>query len=104
IINIVLALGMFALIVLVCAGGRFSKVMEALIGVFFLTTVVAGSVYKLKLWFKYRHDPERREEETYSNQFYSAARGLVKGARPRRDRDDESNKRNDKGDPQARRD
>jgi len=41
-----------------------------IISLWFLILIVGGSIYKLTLWWRYRHDPAKRERVTFSTQFY----------------------------------
>lgn len=47
-----------------------SAVTTTAIDIFFLTLIVGGSAYKLALWFRHRHDPEKREAVAFSTQLY----------------------------------
>jgi len=65
-INLGLALLVFAAICLVSWSRMIGGVVETLISIGILTAVIGLSIYKLALWFRYRHDPERREQIVYS--------------------------------------
>ena len=37
-----------------------------------LSLIIGGSIYKLALWWRYRHDPEKRQSVIFSTQLYPA--------------------------------
>jgi hypothetical protein len=39
-----------------------------IISLWFLVLIVGGSIYKLTLWWRYRHDPAMREKVVFSTQ------------------------------------
>ena len=39
-----------------------------IISLWFLFLIVGGSIYKLALWWRYRHDPAMREKVVFSTQ------------------------------------
>ena len=47
-----------------------ATIAEDIIGLWFLVLVVGGSIYKLTLWWRYRHDPAKREQVVFSTGFY----------------------------------
>lgn len=67
-INLGLALLVFAAICLVSWNRMLGGIVETLITICILTAVIGLSVYKLTLWYRYRHDPEKREQVVYSGQ------------------------------------
>lgn len=65
-INLGLALLVFAAICLVSWNRMIGGIVETLITICILTAVIGLSIYKLALWFRYRHDPKKREQVVYS--------------------------------------
>ena len=41
-----------------------------IIRLWFFVLIVGGSIYKLKLWWRYRHDPAKREKVVFSTLIY----------------------------------
>jgi hypothetical protein len=41
-----------------------------IISLWFLILVVGGSIYKLTLWWRYRHDPAKREKVVFLTPLY----------------------------------
>ena len=41
-----------------------------IISLWFFVLIVGGSIYKLTLWWRYRHDPAKRERVVFSTPIY----------------------------------
>jgi uncharacterized membrane-anchored protein len=67
-INLGLALLVLAVIVLLAASQTFAAITDTIIGIVTLTLMIGLSIYKVALWFRYRNDPEKREQVVYSFQ------------------------------------
>jgi hypothetical protein len=69
-INLGLALLVLAIVVLLAANNTFAVITDTIIGVVSLALMIGLSIYKVALWFRYRHDPEKRERVVYSFQSF----------------------------------
>jgi hypothetical protein len=69
-INLGLALLVLIVIVLIAANGLFASIVDTIIAIVSLTLVIGLSIYKVALWFHYRHDPEKRERVIYTFQTF----------------------------------
>src|SRR5262244_173454 len=72
--KIILVLITWAAIVGVIYGSSHSvaakEIFTWLLRIGFLSLIVGGSIYKLSLWWRYRHDPEARESIVFSTQLF----------------------------------
>ena len=50
-----------------------ATIASDIIDLWFVVLVVGGSLYKLALWWRYRHDPARREQVVFSTQLFPAS-------------------------------
>ncbi|HEY9231484.1 MAG TPA: hypothetical protein VIS78_05040, partial [Blastocatellia bacterium] len=48
-------------------------VFEDIISLWFVVLIVGGSIYKLAQWWRYRHDPAKREQAASLSQVYPSA-------------------------------
>lgn len=65
-INLGLALLVFAAICLISSNHFIGGIVETLITIAIFAAVIGLSAYKLMLWFRYRHNPDKREQIVYS--------------------------------------
>jgi hypothetical protein len=65
-INLGLVLLILSTIFLLVASNRFAGILETLISIASLALLIGLSIYKVALWFRYRHDHEKRERVVYS--------------------------------------
>lgn len=65
-------LTMWAVIYLSLRSPTAEMIFTVIIRLGFLALVVGGSIHKLALWWRYRHDPAKREAIAYSTGFYSS--------------------------------
>ena len=76
--NLLLAVGVLLVIMAVIYLSERSRLAATVGGMAFdavlVAVVVGGSIYKLALWWRYRHDPARREQVVFSNPFYPPRR------------------------------
>lgn len=49
-----------------------ATIVDDIISLWFLVLVVGGSIYKLTMWWRYRHDPVERERITFSTSSFPA--------------------------------
>ena len=69
-INIGLALLVLAIIALFVVNDMFASIVDAIIAIVTLALLIGLSIHKLALWFRYRNDPEKREQVVYSLQSF----------------------------------
>lgn len=74
--KLMMAAGVLLIIMAVLYLSARSRLAETIatgvIDLFFLVLVVGGSIYKLRLWWRYRHDPVKREQVVFSTPFFSS--------------------------------
>ncbi|MEN3332915.1 MAG: hypothetical protein V7641_2280 [Blastocatellia bacterium] len=47
-----------------------ATIASDIISLWFLVLIIGGSIYKLTLWWRYRHDPAKREKVVFSTPLY----------------------------------
>lgn len=65
-----ISLLIIVVILLTCLHSFLAGIVEWVFRFSLFLIVVGLSLYKLVIWFRYRHDPEKRERIVYAGQIY----------------------------------